>query len=486
MVWLRRLCRGMERFRRTQLRGGSFYTSVRAVVPLCAMWMVWLALARWKGFSSLQVLLSQTEGMRRVLPGSTVTGLWLLWLGLSRYERRSPLRETLAEVTRLILAALACGVLMFLWGATGRSVLHGLEVASLGFTGLLSLALLNLGAFVAAAMLSPRVLRKRIAVVVGTGPRAAMLRSNVMRYSPDIEIFGHVDRSDYGEPETPRGSYLGDIRLLPELLKKHPIELVLIALPMRSKYDDIQGIVATCEQVGVESHYLHDIFETERFRVHPHGEAPEYLSVLGVFTPRSKRFVKRLMDLVCASILLVLSAPIMLAAAIAIRLEGPGPIFFRQYRYGCHRKLFPMFKFRSMVENAEKIQAALEQRNEAQGPVFKLKRDPRVTRSGAFLRRTSIDELPQLFNVLRGEMSLVGPRPLPQRDVSRFEEPWLLRRFSVRPGLTCIWQVNGRSNTSFDDWIKQDLDYIDRWSIAMDVSILVRTIPAVLRGSGAM
>jgi lipopolysaccharide/colanic/teichoic acid biosynthesis glycosyltransferase len=144
-----------------------------------------------------------------------------------------------------------------------------------------------------------------------------------------------------------------------------------------------------------------------------------------------------------------------------------------------------MLKFRTMVVNAERYQAELEVANEAAGPVFKLKADPRVTKIGAILRRTSLDELPQLINVLRGEMSLVGPRPLPLRDVSRFDEPWLLRRFSVMPGLTCLWQVGGRSNTEFDEWIKLDLQYIDEWSLALDFRILVKTIPAVLRGSGA-
>jgi lipopolysaccharide/colanic/teichoic acid biosynthesis glycosyltransferase len=145
-----------------------------------------------------------------------------------------------------------------------------------------------------------------------------------------------------------------------------------------------------------------------------------------------------------------------------------------------------MFKFRSMVADAERRQASLEGQNEAQGPVFKLRSDPRVTPVGRFLRRTSIDELPQLFNVLRGEMSLVGPRPLPIRDVSRFEKFWLLRRFSVRPGLTCLWQISGRSNTGFDSWVKQDLTYIDEWSLTLDFNILIRTVPAVLRGSGAV
>jgi lipopolysaccharide/colanic/teichoic acid biosynthesis glycosyltransferase len=144
-----------------------------------------------------------------------------------------------------------------------------------------------------------------------------------------------------------------------------------------------------------------------------------------------------------------------------------------------------MYKFRTMVQNAEHLQAALESQNEAGGPVFKMARDPRVTRLGAVLRRTSLDELPQLWNVLRGDMSLVGPRPLPLRDVQRFDAPWLMRRFSVRPGLTCLWQVSGRSNVGFDEWVALDLQYIDRWSLGLDCEILARTVPAVLAARGA-
>jgi len=144
-----------------------------------------------------------------------------------------------------------------------------------------------------------------------------------------------------------------------------------------------------------------------------------------------------------------------------------------------------MYKFRTMVDGAEARQAALETLNEAQGPVFKIKRDPRITRLGAILRRTSLDELPQLWNVLRGDMSLVGPRPLPLRDVSNFNEGWLMRRFSVFPGITGLWQVSGRSDIPFDDWIQLDLAYIDRWSLRLDLWIMARTVPAVLTGRGA-
>jgi lipopolysaccharide/colanic/teichoic acid biosynthesis glycosyltransferase len=181
----------------------------------------------------------------------------------------------------------------------------------------------------------------------------------------------------------------------------------------------------------------------------------------------------------------VVCAPLMLAIAIAIKLTSRGPVLFTQDRYGYLKRLFRMYKFRTMVAGAEWLQSELETRNEASGPVFKISDDPRLTLVGRFLRRSSLDELPQLWNVLTGEMSLVGPRPLPVRDVGRFVEPWLMRRFSVRPGVTCLWQISGRSNVGFERWIALDLEYIDRWSLGLDFTILLRTVPAVLRGTGA-
>ena len=182
---------------------------------------------------------------------------------------------------------------------------------------------------------------------------------------------------------------------------------------------------------------------------------------------------------------LLLGMPLLLLIALAVRLSGTGPVLFVQQRYGRNRRAFPMYKFRTMVCNAEALQDDLEHLNEACGPVFKIRRDPRVTRIGRWLRRTSLDELPQLWNVLRGDMSLVGPRPLPLRDVDRFSAAATMRRFSVRPGLTCLWQVNGRSDLPFEDWMTLDLQYIDRWSLLLDLRILARTVPAVLRGVGA-
>jgi lipopolysaccharide/colanic/teichoic acid biosynthesis glycosyltransferase len=172
-------------------------------------------------------------------------------------------------------------------------------------------------------------------------------------------------------------------------------------------------------------------------------------------------------------------------AAIAIKATSKGPAFFIQERYGLRRRLFPMCKFRSMVVNAPELLAQLEDQNEAAGPIFKIRRDPRVTAVGRILRVSSIDELPQLWNVLTGDMSLVGPRPMTIRDVSLFSEATLMRRFSVKPGITGLWQVSGRSDTSFDQWIKFDFSYIDDWSLGLDLRILARTVSAVLKRSGA-
>jgi lipopolysaccharide/colanic/teichoic acid biosynthesis glycosyltransferase len=182
---------------------------------------------------------------------------------------------------------------------------------------------------------------------------------------------------------------------------------------------------------------------------------------------------------------LILLSPVLLVAAVAIKLSSPGPVIFTQERYGLNRRRFRMYKLRTMVADAEALQAGLEDQNEASGPVFKIRADPRITPVGRILRRTSLDEVPQLLNVLRGEMSLVGPRPLPARDVDRFTEAALMRRFSIRPGVTCLWQICGRSDLTFDDWIRLDLKYIDEWSFGLDLQILVQTVPAVLRGTGA-
>ena len=183
--------------------------------------------------------------------------------------------------------------------------------------------------------------------------------------------------------------------------------------------------------------------------------------------------------------LIILLSPLFLTVALLIKATSPGPVFFLQERLGLTKRGFRICKFRTMDPDAEAKQAELEGFNEVDGPAFKITNDPRITPIGRFLRKTSIDELPQLINVLKSDMSLVGPRPLPVRDYEGFDQDWHRRRFSVRPGITCLWQVKGRSNVSFDRWMELDMEYIDNWSLGLDLKILAKTIPAVLRGAGA-
>jgi exopolysaccharide biosynthesis polyprenyl glycosylphosphotransferase len=260
---------------------------------------------------------------------------------------------------------------------------------------------------------------------------------------------------------------------------------VLIALPQRSRYAEIQQTIDLCEEAGVQVKYLADAFRVSLAR--PSYDPSDHLPVITMQMVNDdyRLGVKRVIDVVGATVALAAISPLMLATAIAIKWTSPGPVFFAQERYGRNKHRIRMYKFRTMVADAEALQQTLEAQNEAVGPIFKIRDDPRLTPLGRLLRRFSIDELPQLWNVLRGEMSLVGPRPMSLRDVSLFSKAALMRRFSVTPGITGLWQVSGRSNLPFDQWIALDLAYIDRWSIWLDLKILLRTPWAVLTADGA-
>jgi len=246
-------------------------------------------------------------------------------------------------------------------------------------------------------------------------------------------------------------------------------------------------VIEICERGGVPARYLADVFQHRRNGNH-HSLPVETLTAVAAqeSSDDSRLIVKRCADVVLGVLAIACLSPLLVISAVAIKVTTSGPILFTQERYGLNKRRFRMHKFRTMVADAETQQHLLEEYNEASGPVFKIREDPRLTRVGKVLRHLSIDELPQLFNVLRGEMSLVGPRPLPLRDVSRFSDPALMRRFSVYPGITGLWQVSGRCEVGFDEWIRLVLKYIDVWSLALDFRILIRTVPAVLHGRGAV
>ncbi len=259
-----------------------------------------------------------------------------------------------------------------------------------------------------------------------------------------------------------------------------------MGLPVKSLYAEAARIVSVCEEQGIIVRCLSNIFDHAR----GHSQVDELHGHAVVTVSSGARFglatgVKRALDVCVSALLLLLLAPLAGVIMLAIRLTSPGPVYFAQERLGLNKRLFKMYKFRTMVAGAEVKQAELERLNEADGPVFKIRSDPRMTRLGRWLRKTSLHELPQLLNVLKADISLVGPRPLPVRDYERFGEDWHRRRFSVRPGMTCLWQVSGRSDTSFDRWMALDMKYIDTWSLGLDLRILAKTIPVVLSRSGA-
>ncbi|MCC6352452.1 MAG: sugar transferase [Verrucomicrobiae bacterium] len=252
-------------------------------------------------------------------------------------------------------------------------------------------------------------------------------------------------------------------------------------------YDRLAQLIRACEIEGIEVWLLADFYKTSVAKA-------SFDDLLGTptlvvrSTPAAswQLLCKAVIDRAGALALLILGAPLFAAIAVAIRLTSPGPVLFRQRRSGLHGRPFTMLKFRSMVSDAEMQKAELEPFNQMSGPVFKLSTDPRVTPLGRLLRRTSLDELPQLWNVLRGEMSLVGPRPLPVYETENFADLAHRRRLSMKPGLTCLWQISGRNAvTNFEDWVRLDLEYIDNWSLWLDIGILLRTIPIVLTGKGA-
>ena len=252
-------------------------------------------------------------------------------------------------------------------------------------------------------------------------------------------------------------------------------------------FEQVEAVIKACEMEGVEAWLVADFFRTQISRT---SFDDFYGRPVMVFrtTPEAswQSVAKQIVDYVGAlAALLLLALPLALVALL-IKLSSPGPVLFRQMRSGLNGAPFTIYKFRTMVTNAEQLKHELEAMNEMRGPVFKVSKDPRITPLGKTLRRYSIDELPQLFNVLRGEMSLVGPRPLPVDEVRRFNDLSHRRRLSVKPGLTCLWQISGRNQiVEFKDWVRLDLEYIDNWSFWLDLSILLRTIPAVFLGTGA-
>jgi len=312
-------------------------------------------------------------------------------------------------------------------------------------------------------------------VLIGSGDEITRLRQELKELNEEgIEIVAELDFHETSAPE------------LIVVLHEHSANGVIISA-RHTYFEQVESAIRACELEGVEAWLVADFFGTQISRANFDELFGHPLLVFRSAPEASwQGLVKQLLDFFGAVILLTLSSWVLAILALMVKLTSSGPVFFRQQRSGLNGAPFTIYKFRTMVTNAEQLQHELEAMNEMTGPVFKVTNDPRITAIGKWLRRYSLDELPQLFNVLRGEMSLVGPRPLPVDEVKRFNDLAHRRRLSVKPGLTCLWQVSGRNQISdFKDWVRLDLEYIDNWSLWLDLKILCRTIPVVFIGTGA-
>jgi exopolysaccharide biosynthesis polyprenyl glycosylphosphotransferase len=326
-------------------------------------------------------------------------------------------------------------------------------------------------------------------LILGTNGRAIdFARKIESKPEHGYRLLGFVDQEWSGMWEFEKSGFrlACDLDGLPEFLRKNVVDEIAMYLPLRSFYERAAEIAQLAKLHGILIRVDRDIFDLKRGR----HRADTGDTVPDVIASSSgidgwQLLMKRTFDIVGSLVLLILLSPLFAVVAVLIKLTSPGTMFFAQKRVGLNKRQFTMYKFRTMVPTAESTQEKLAHLNEMSGPVFKIKNDPRITPLGRILRKTSIDELPQLFNVLKGDMSLVGPRAMSVRDYQFFSEDWQRRRFCVPPGITCLWQVSGRNAIPFEQWMVLDLQYIDCWSFWLDLKILVLTIPAVFRGYGA-
>ena len=323
-------------------------------------------------------------------------------------------------------------------------------------------------------------------VVVGGGMHGKMIMQQVVT-QPNLgyRLAGFLDDGHFA-----RGSHFGRIKVLgsvdhlADVVQSHGVESVIIALPA-TEHRRIADVMDQCKAQGVGFHLIPDLFEIQLNTVDI--DSIGGIPIIGLKDGGIVGWdflLKRFLDIVFSTAVFILGSPVFLIIALAIKLESPGPVLYAAERVGQDNKPFRMYKFRSMREDADSLRSALADHNQADGPLFKMANDPRRTRVGAWLRRLSLDELPQFWNILRGDMSLVGPRAPLAEEVAQYED-WQMKRLSVKPGLTGLWQVNGRSNVPFEEMVMMDIYYIDNWSLSLDINLIIRTIPAVLRRDGA-
>jgi exopolysaccharide biosynthesis polyprenyl glycosylphosphotransferase len=408
--------------------------------------------------------------------------LWLLGLAYSgAYEsmRQKPwyaVVGTIARVAFVVGVLLASCLYLVPMRGTPRFI-----PMSYSFFGALYITVFRLFGLSVVRQLRHIGFNRRYVLIVGTDKAATRYGKLVQeRLDWGLRLVGFLsDDAAVGE-ELLNVPVVGRINELRRILVERPVDRVIFSVPP----EKLAAHLAVCEQLGIEAVFIPRFDELQVAKIHVENFFG--LPVINyTMTPQQmgQLILKRLMDFTLSSIAVLLLLPLFAAIAVAIKLDSKGPVFFKQRRVTLYGRTFVCLKFRTMFTDAEARLAELRDQNEMSGPVFKMKNDPRITRVGRVLRKFSLDELPQLINVVISDMSLVGPRPPLPGEVQAYE-PWHRRRLSMKPGITCLWQVSGRNNIDFDAWMKLDLDYIDHWSLGLDVKLLLKTIPAVVRGTG--
>ncbi|MBI5643978.1 MAG: sugar transferase [Deltaproteobacteria bacterium] len=426
-------------------------------------------------------------------PGHTY--LYLLYIIL-------PVWALLLKYNKVYHSIRTQSVLSSLWSVTKTALMGGLflmtsifvfKIWGLSRAFIFIFILVNTSAFAVERLLlhaffhhiRRRGYNYRNVLIIGTGNRAIRFFDTISSHPEwGLKISGFIDKDPGKKGRMIQGkSILGTLEEIQGILIEHHIDSVVFVGP-RNWLDEVEKIIVPCETIGVQIQIACDFYPNTLSKIHfdTLGNWP-----LLAFMPPPHYggfiFVKRAIDVAFSALVLFFAAPLFIFTAAGIKLTSPGPVFFRQKRCGLSGRVFELLKFRTMVNGAESIKSSIEHLNEMSGPVFKVRNDPRITPFGRFLRKFSLDEFPQFINVLKGDMSIVGPRPPIPNEVEKYDYSQR-RRLSVKPGITCLWQVAGRNKIGFSDWVKLDLEYIDKWSMSLDLKIILKTIPAMLKGTG--
>ncbi len=464
-------------------RHGSELRALLAVADGVVVVSLLMALSYWRFGPDWQALWRQSLGDPALFVGLYAV-IWVAVLALNglyrpraRWSLRSEARDVLRATATMVVITLSVLFLAHLPDVSRLFLLvlfPSQAVATIAVRGALRLGFESL---------RERGYNVRYVVIAGAGPRGRAFAEQLEAHRVlGLRVIGFVDDdADFGGAIAPRWAYLGTLADLETVLHERVVDEVAICLPFRH-WDRIDAIAALCEEEGKIVRLPMDALERTiaRARLEELDGIPVFSLVSGPDRVASLA-AKRAIDIVTAAIGLVILSPVLLACALAVFLGDGPPIFFRQRRLGLHGRQFTMLKLRTMTRDAESARPALQAQNELTGHAFKVTNDPRITRAGRLLRRFSFDELPQLWNVLWGDMSLVGPRPPLPDEVAEYDL-WHRRRLSMKPGITGLWQVRGRRDPDFNNWVSADLEYIDRWSLMLDLRILARTIPAALQG----